>query len=245
MVATPIGNLEDITVRAVRVLLTTPVIACEDTRYTGNLIKLIRDRYSKYLTPIPSPNLGEGDGGGGVLPKKYLSVQDWNEAQMVEKVVRELQDNDVALVSDAGTPLISDPGFKVVRTARERGFTVSPIPGPTAAIAALSASGLPTNKFMFWGFLPKKNSTFGWDLLPEMTHIIYESPIRAKQTIDKIKDKYPQAQIVLAQELTKVHERVMNYEAGIRDYKGEVTLLVYLPAQTRPVPSKHESYLKV
>jgi 16S rRNA (cytidine1402-2'-O)-methyltransferase len=201
--ATPIGNLEDITLRAKRILLETVVIACEDTRHTGNLLKML----------------------GNILPKRYISIRDFNEAAVVDKILLELQSSDVALVSDAGTPTISDPGFKLIRAARERGFTVSPIPGATAAIAALSAAGLPTNKFMFWGFLPKK-----WELMPEMTHIIYESPIRAKQTLEKIQERYPSAQIVLAQELTKIHEYI---GTELKTSKGEVVILVYLPALTQ------------
>src|SRR3989344_4133669 len=123
IVATPIGNLEDITIRAVKTLLSATVIVCEDTRRTGQLLQILRERYREF-------DLG--------IKPKLISVRDWNEAQSVELVLRELAAADVALVSDAGTPLISDPGFKVVRAARELGIEVSPIPGPNAALAALS-----------------------------------------------------------------------------------------------------------
>ena len=197
VVATPIGNLEDITIRAKRILSTVPTIACEDTRHTGSLVRRLLEREAP----------------------KYISVRDWNEAESIDKILLELQNNDVALVSDAGTPLISDPGFKIVRAARAAGFVVCPIPGPCAVIAALSASGLPTNIFKFWGFLPKK-----WELEPNLTHVIYESPIRAQKTIEAIMAKYPNVQIVIAQELTKIYEKIENYKIGMK-FKGEVTIL--------------------
>ena len=118
VVATPIGNLEDITVRAVKILLTAKVIACEDTRKTGQLIKILFDRYKFLINLID------------LIPKKYISVRDWNEAGSVETLIKELQKGDVALVSDAGTPLISDPGYKVVSIVRAAGFPVVPVPGP-------------------------------------------------------------------------------------------------------------------
>lgn len=210
VVATPVGNLEDISIRAIKTLLSVPVIACEDTRHTGNLLKILEERYGTNLTTeIPE--------------RKYISVRDWNEVETVPKILEALQAGDVALVSDAGTPLLSDPGFKVVRAAREAGFVVSPIPGPFAAAAALSAAGLPTNKFVFQGFLNKK-----WDLVPGITNIIYESPERAEKTLLEIKARYPEAKIMIAQELTKIHERIWNYESGIMEkFKGEVTILVY------------------
>lgn len=215
IVSTPIGNLEDMTIRAIRILLSVPVIACEDTRRTGQLVKLLGERY---LTLVPSPKCGEGR-------RKYLSVRDWNEAGMVGVVLGELATGDVALVSDAGTPLLSDPGYKIVRAVREAGLAVVPVPGPFAGVAALSSAGLPTNKFMFWGFLPKK-----WELDPEMTHVIYESPVRAEKTVREIRDRYPGAEIVVAQELTKVHESVRKWVEGMK-FKGEVTLLVYHTAE--------------
>ena len=221
VVATPIGNLEDITLRAKRILLETQIIACEDTRHTGNLINLLKSKYSQYLTPNPSPNLGEGH--------RFISIRDFNETTVVDKIILELQTNDVALVSDAGTPLISDPGFKLVRKCKELGLDVVPIPGPNAAITALSASGLPTNKFMFLGFLPKK-----WEIRPEETTIIYESPVRIKKTIDDILFRYPSTQIVLAHELTKIHEEIklLSTWPFALSPKGEYTILVYRPGDS-------------
>lgn len=218
VVATPIGNLEDITIRAIKTLLSVPVIACEDTRHTGFLIKHIFDLYGASIANIQAP----------ISKKKYISVRDWNEAEAKEKVLVELEYNDVALVSDAGTPLISDPGFKLVREARARGINVVPIPGASAVVTALSASGLPTNKFTFLGFLPKK-----WEIRPEETTVIYESPTRTDKTLAKILERYPEAQIVIASEMTKIYERIIDYETskmrnGDEEIKGEVTILVYL-----------------
>ena len=153
-------------------------------------------------------------------------MRDWNEGRMVSLLLGYLVHSDVALVCDAGTPLISDPGYKVVRAARAAGFGVSPIPGPAAVTAALSASGLPTNKFLFLGFLPKK-----WELLSGLTHVIYESPTRLEKTLRIILERYPEAEVIIARELTKVHEQFVGYALGDRlgKIKGEATVLVWLP----------------
>lgn len=211
IVATPIGNLDDITIRAIKTLLAVPVIACEDTRHTGQLIKILKERYPQFVRHDAV---------------HYISIRDWNESDSIEKILFELHLHDVALVSDAGTPLLSDPGFKLVRAARQQNLTVVPIPGPFAAAAALSAAGLPTNKFLFWGFLPKT-----WDFEPGLTHVVYESPMRYIDTIDKIFKKYPLANIVIANELTKVHEVfvALRSDSPLPSLKGEVTLLVYIP----------------
>ncbi len=208
VVATPIGNLEDITIRAIKTLLSVEIIACEDTRHTGQLIKILEDRWAQVLTITP-------------ISHKYLSVRDWNEAEVIAKVILQLQLGDVALVSDAGTPLISDPGFKVVRAVRAANIPITSIPGPSAVTAALSVAGLPTDKFVFLGFLPKK-----WELVPNMTNIIYESPQRLASTLAKIRERYPSAQITLASELTKIHEQVQNFTGQALPPKGEHVILV-------------------
>src|SRR5487761_1471747 len=134
IVATPIGNLDDITFRAVATLRDADVIACEDTRHTRTLL----DRYG--------------------IAKPLVSYHDHNERERTGRLLAELESGrSVALVSDAGTPLIADPGYRLVSAARERGIAVSPIPGPSALVAALSASGLPTDNFVFGGFLPAKS----------------------------------------------------------------------------------------
>lgn len=223
VVATPIGNLEDISQRAIRILLSVSVIACEDTRHTGILIKLLIDRYAGIL------NLKFEISNS----RKFISVRDWNEAQVVDQVLHQLQTKDVALVSDSGTPLISDPGFKVVRSARKAGFVVSPVPGPSAAIAALSVAGLPTDKFVFLGFLGKK-----WELYPRITNVIYESPQRITKTLEQISAKYPQAEIVVAAELTKIHEQVGGEDSILsgNSPKGEWVILVNF-SPSLPIPA--------
>lgn len=198
VVATPIGNLEDITVRAKRILLTVPVIACEDTRRTGQLVKIL-GRTRRDLV-------------------RFISVRDWNETKMVSLLLGYLVHGDVALVSDAGTPLISDPGYKVVSVVRAAGFRVVPVPGPSALIAALSAAGLPTDRFMFLGFW---NDKYG--ILPDTTTVIYESPVRAPKTLKLLKERYPAADIVVARELTKIYEYI-GPDDGV--YKGEITIVV-------------------
>lgn len=209
VVATPIGNLEDITIRAIKTLLCVPVVACEDTRRTGQLIKLIRERYTEKL------------GIENLVVTRYISIRDWNEVGSVEKMLEALSQGDVAIVSDAGTPLISDPGFKIVRAVREAGYSVSPIPGASAMTAAMSAAGLPSNRFVFWGFWQNK-----YELIKKATNIFYESPLRLKKTIEYIKQKYPESQIVEARELTKIHEFIGQVNTG--NNKGEVTILVYI-----------------
>ena len=139
IVATPIGNLQDITLRAIDILKQTEYIACEDTRKTGFLLKTLSERYG---------SLGE---------KFMFSLYEENEVKRIDEVLNLLQNNkDVALVSDAGTPLISDPGFKLVRECLKTLVKVESIPGPSSVISALVVSGLPTDKFTFLGFLPKK-----------------------------------------------------------------------------------------
>jgi 16S rRNA (cytidine1402-2'-O)-methyltransferase len=210
VVATPIGNLEDITIRAIKILLNVPVIACEDTRRTGQLIKILKEKYADSFLNFKFP-----------IFKKYISVRDWNEAWKVQEVLMWMAKGDVALVSDAGTPLLSDPGFKVTRAARKAGYAVIPIPGPFAAAAALSVAGLPTNKVVFWGFLPKN-----YDLADKATNVIYESPVRASNTLNEIKKRYPGSEIVVARELTKIHEYIGEDDGKTK--KGEVIILVYL-----------------
>lgn len=215
VVATPIGNLEDITLRAIRVLTTIPLVICEDTRRSGQLLKILRDKYGK-------EKLIEGS------RQRLISMRDWNEDTVSEKIVREIMMTDAALISDAGTPLLSDPGFKLIKAAKEAGIEIVPVPGPFAAAAAASCAGLPTNKILFMGFLPKK-----WELLTGTTTIIYESPLRAKETVSLIYQRYPDAEVVVAREMTKVHEMFVKGGDFIKteeNIKGEVTILAYLPS---------------
>ncbi len=218
LVATPIGNLEDITYRAVRILREASLIACEDTRQTRKLLA----------------HFG--------IDKKLTSYHEHNERpRAAELVDLLLQGTDVALVSDAGTPLISDPGYQIVSLAAEKGIQVTPIPGPSAAIAALAASGLPSDVFSFLGFVPQKGKRRrqALALIASLDHtvVLYESPHRILLTLDDLAQACPGRQIVAAREMTKIHEEFLRGTAeSIREslanrpaVKGEFTLVISKP----------------
>jgi 16S rRNA (cytidine1402-2'-O)-methyltransferase len=187
VVATPIGNLEDLAPRAQRVLSEVHVVAAEDTRHTGKLLA----------------RLG--------LSRPLLSLHEHNESARVAQILdRMRQGQDVALVSDAGTPLVSDPGFRLVRAVRQAGFEVFPIPGPSAAIAALSVAGLPSDRFWFEGFLPASGSARRQRLeallaLP-VTVICYESSHRIRALADDLAALAPDREMALAREISKQFE---------------------------------------
>jgi len=225
IIGTPIGNLEDISFRAVRVLREAGRIACEDTRHTRRLL----DHYG--------------------IDKPLLSYHEHNEKERAAELLRELEEGvTVALVSDAGTPLIADPGYRIVSAARERGIPVSPIPGPSAVMTALSASGLATDAFLFAGFLPPKPGARrrmieAWQSL-EATLVFYEAPHRIVESLRVMAEVVGQRRVVLARELTKMHEEFLDGTASsIADtlearpsIKGEFTILVARAAAT-PVSS--------
>ena len=215
LVATPIGNLEDITYRAVRTLREADVIACEDTRQTRKLL----DHYA-----IANP---------------LVSYHEHNEAARAEELASKLQAGaSVALVSDAGMPLVSDPGYRLVRAAIGAGIRVVPVPGPSALVAALAASGLPTDAFFFGGFLPPKAGQRARTLEAlrdePATLIFYEAPHRIIETLGDIENVLGERTVVVARELTKVHEEFLRGTAAeVRaalaarpSVKGEITLLV-------------------
>ena len=189
LVAVPIGNLEDITLRALRLLESASLVACEDTRTTRQLYSLLN-----------------------IKPPPLISCHEHNEAGRVAQVLEALSaGRDVALVSDAGTPNISDPGSRLVRAVVEAGFAVTPLPGPCAAIAALSASGLSTERFTFVGFLPSKPSARRRALAAlaaaEETLVFYESPHRLEGFLaDAAAQLGGEREAVVARELTKRHE---------------------------------------
>jgi len=215
IVGTPIGNLEDITLRALRILKEADVIACEDTRTTRKLLS----RYG--------------------IDKPLLSYHEHNETARAEEIASLLaEDKSVALVTDAGTPCISDPGYRAVRLASERGFEVLPVPGPSAAIAALSVSGLPTSGFVFLGFPPRTKKAQA-ELLTRVkdypeTLIFYESPNRVAKTLAVMLDTLGDRNISLGREITKLYEEtirgsisdVLNRLEEKSGVKGEVTLVV-------------------
>ncbi|HVS20990.1 MAG TPA: 16S rRNA (cytidine(1402)-2'-O)-methyltransferase [Pyrinomonadaceae bacterium] len=189
IVATPIGNLEDITQRAQRVLREVNLIACEDTRHTRVLLN----------------HFG--------IKTKTISYHEHNERERAEELCRLLEsEKNIAVVSDAGTPLISDPGFRIVNAATERGIMIVPIPGPTALVAALVASGLPSAQFFFGGFLPARASARRARLeevraIPA-TLIFYEAPHRIVATLKDALDALGNREAVIARELTKLHEEI-------------------------------------
>jgi 16S rRNA (cytidine1402-2'-O)-methyltransferase len=215
VVATPIGNLEDITYRAVRVLAEVNWIACEDTRQTRKLL----DHYG--------------------IQKPVISYHDHNEAERTEELVERLQAGTViALVSDAGTPMVSDPGYRLVKAAIEAGIEVQTIPGPSAALAALAASGLPTDAFHFDGFLPPKpgQRVKALEALADehATLIFYEAPHRILESLEAVERVLGNRPVVVGRELTKIHEEFLRGTASeiraqlaARDsVKGEITLLI-------------------
>ncbi len=214
IVSTPIGNREDITLRALRVLKEVNFIAAEDTRHTNHLL-----RHFGIQTPLTSYFEG-------------------NELRKKEFILSKLKQGDqIALVSDAGTPGISDPGFRLIQTAIENRIPIVPIPGPSAVIAALSISGLPTDAFIFKGFLPhkskkKRDLLMQWEDVRE-TLIFYESPYRVTETLNDILDILGDREMVLTRELTKVYEEVIRgkvsdiqSQIGERKLKGEITLVI-------------------
>ena len=215
VVATPIGNLEDITYRAVRILREADLIACEDTRQTRKLL----DHYA--------------------IQKPAISYHEHNEAERTEDLVARLQAGTViALVSDAGTPMVSDPGYRLVKASIDAGIRVETIPGPSATLAALAASGLPTDAFHFDGFLPPKpgQRSKALEALADehATLIFYEAPHRILETLEAVERVLGNRPVVVARELTKIHEEFLRGTAaeiraqlaGRDTVKGEITLLI-------------------
>lgn len=227
---TPIGNLEDITLRAIRILKEVNLIAAEDTRRTGKLLQHLQ---------ITTPQ---------------ISYNEHNHNSRVQDLITRLQQGeDIALVTDAGMPSISDPGVELVACAIAHQITVIPIPGGTAAISALAASGLPTTRFVFEGFLPQKDSDrqSRLELLRNETRtiILYEAPHRLVRTLQDLATVMGnEREIVLARELTKIHEEFWrsNLEDAIALYtsqrqpKGEYTLVLQGAAETSLITSDVE-----
>jgi 16S rRNA (cytidine1402-2'-O)-methyltransferase len=214
LVATPIGNLEDITLRALRVLRECDTVAAEDTRHSGQLLK----------------HFG--------ISKPLLSYFQFNEAKRSEEIIDRLKRGEkIALVTDAGSPGISDPGERVVKAAISAGLRVEPVPGACALVAGLTACGLPTDEFHFVGFLPHKSGQRKNKLesLKTMssTLIFYESPFRIEKLLGELNEVFPERDVVLARELTKKFEEFLRGKpaalleiATKRKLKGEFVVLV-------------------
>ncbi len=228
LVATPIGNLADISLRAIEILKSSDYILCEDTRHSGILLR------------------HHG------IEKSLKSYHKFNEAAREDEVIADLQaGKSIALISDAGTPGIADPGERLVRRCVLEGITVTPVPGACAAIAALTASGLPTHPFQFVGFLPRRTSQLK-ATLQQMLHylgtsVCYESPLRLKVMLEVVCDLDPHRQIVIARELTKKFEEFVRGTAQellsqwIKPPKGEIVVLI---APGKPLEVEHEMTLQ-
>lgn len=214
ILSTPIGNLEDITFRAVRVLKEVGIIAAEDTRHTKRLLS-----HFDIHTPL-------------------TSYHDFNKEEKVPVLIERLKMGaSVALVTDAGTPTISDPGYYLINAAINAGVGVSPVPGPTAVIAALSISGLPTDRFVFEGFFPRKKGARNKRLeslkSEGRTLIFFESPHRIGSVLAEIRDVLGERRVVIAREMTKVYEETLRgtlseviHAMNGRTIRGEITLIV-------------------
>ena len=217
LVATPIGNLGDITLRAIETLSAANLVACEDTRVTGKLLN----------------HLG--------LKKRMVRYDDHAEAGARERLLAAMREGPVALVSDAGTPLISYPGYRLVRAAREEGIMVTSLPGPSAAVVGLTLSGLPNDRFLFAGFLPNKTKARE-DVLRELagvpaTLIFYETAPRLLDALEAIAGVLPGREVAVARELTKRFEECRHgTPAELTEHytahppKGEIVLMVAPPS---------------
>ncbi|HXM54293.1 MAG TPA: 16S rRNA (cytidine(1402)-2'-O)-methyltransferase [Candidatus Dormibacteraeota bacterium] len=212
VVGTPIGNLEDVTLRALRVLGEVEVVAAEDTRVTGRLLARhgLRKRMLSYRAPV--------------------------EERTLPRVLSALDEGDVALITDAGTPTLSDPGQRLVEAAWAAGHRVVPVPGPSAVTAALSAAGWGGPGFCFAGYLPRKPGELRrfFDGLRDADRptVVFESPYRVRRALAALAETLPERRVALARELTKVHEQVLRGTAGEvlealgEPVRGEITLVI-------------------
>ena len=219
LVATPIGNLEDISARALRTLREVRLIAAEDTRHTRQLLT-----HFDIHTPL-------------------TSYYEHNKLSKLDAILTALAGGDVALVSDAGMPAINDPGYELVKAALAAGYTVSPVPGPSAPIAALAASGLPTDSFLYLGYLPRKSGERR-ELLQSVAELPYtliflETPHRLLDALDDLQSVLGAREMAAARELTKVHEEIVRGTIGqvrthftVNEPRGEFTLVVAGGRQT-------------
>ena len=227
VVATPIGNLEDITLRALRVLREVAVIAAEDTRRTAHLLA----RHS-----IATPT---------------TSLHEHNEAGKAAALVARLQRGDsIALVSDAGTPTVSDPGGRLIRAVIDAGLRVEPVPGPSAVLAALAASGLPTDSFLFLGFPPivSKDRKTWFDRVKAVrgTIVFFEAPHRIQETLHELEREVGRCDVAVGRELTKIHEELVRgpietVSKRVGEGRGEYTVVVFVGQTTETIQSAEVS----
>lgn len=231
VVATPIGNLDDLSPRARKILADVDLIAAEDTRETRKLLNLI-----------------------GVGPKEIISYQDHGESERASQLIRRIQDEAItlALVSDAGTPCISDPGYRLVHLARQEGIKVHPVPGPSAMLALASISGLPTNRLMFVGFLPVKAAAKTKEIrswpATNSSIIFFEATRRLARTLAAVEAIFPFARVAVGRELTKLFEEsvvmeirdALAWALGHPTMKGEAVVMVDLAAGSLEVTGASE-----
>jgi 16S rRNA (cytidine1402-2'-O)-methyltransferase len=212
---TPIGNLEDITLRTRRALYEADVIACEDTRRTGLLLERLE-----------------------IQPLRLVSYHEGNETERARELAQAIERGDsVALVSDAGTPGISDPGYRLIRACTDRDLDLEVLPGPSSVVTALIASGLPTHRFRFYGFLPRRTGELERVLQSTETLIAFESPRRLPESLRALAQLAPDRPAAVCRELTKLHEEIARSTLGELarrfrdDVKGEIVLVI---APARP-----------
>ncbi len=225
VVATPLGNLEDITLRAIKTLKQSRAIACEDTRHASILLKHF-----------------------DILGKKLISYHNYNEPRAIGQIIALLEEGtDVSLITDAGTPVISDPGYALLHALHEKNLKIIPIPGPSALTAALSACPLPVNNFFFAGFLPhKKGRKSRLEYLAGLhaSFVLYESPYRIMKLLDEVEHLLPDAQIFVGREMTKIYEEYLTGPIEeIRQHlangktRGEFVVIVH-PAGKKTIKSE-------
>lgn len=231
IVATPIGNLGDITLRAIAVLQSVALVACEDTRVAGKLLN----------------HLG--------IKARLQRLDDHAPPEVRARIIDEARHTAVALVSDAGTPLISDPGYRLVREARAAGITVTSIPGACAAVSALAIAGLPSDRFLFAGFLPVKDKARVQALEGlagvAATLVFYETAPRLARSLEAIAELWPDREVAVARELTKMHEECRSGTAvslaahyAAHPPKGEIVLLVGPPSEAEAPVLDSEAMLR-
>ncbi len=230
LVSTPIGNLSDITLRALKTLFDADIIACEDTRRTGILLEKLVSEFASNPEDKKKPRL--------------LSYYDQNELQRIPEIIALLQaEQNIALISDAGTPLISDPGFKLVRECIKQGIKVESVPGASSVLTALTSSGLPTDKFLYVGYPPHKpghRMNFFADIKTSLqsvksTVVLFEAPHKLLKTLGNMQEVFGDIEIVICRELTKVYEEVRHetISEALKHFKkteprGEFVLLFHL-----------------
>lgn len=233
VVGTPIGNLQDITIRALTTLFHVDMIACEDTRRTGILLQELEKHYHQFVYQEDRAS----------KKPKLISYFEQNELRRIPEILSLLLNGQtIALVSDAGMPAISDPGFKLIRQARSQHIPVEVIPGPTSVVTALVSSGLPTDKFVFLGYPPAKSGhrkklfehLKATEETIKTTAIFFEAPHKLIKTLEELYEVFGDIEVVLARELTKLHEetkkaRISTHLHGYKEIppRGEFVLLFH------------------